>query len=271
MKRIRLWGIFLAILGSSLWGISGPVSEALFDEGIKVSWLISSKMIIAGVVLMTLAVWKDRAAIMSPWRNRRDAIQLILFVLFGMIGMQYIYFKAVAVANAATATILQYLSPVIVLVFLALRLREKPRRIDLFTIAMAMLGTMLVVTKGRLTHLAISPSAFFWGVMAALAAAAYTLLPAGLLKRHSPIVVTAWAQLLGGLLVDIFDPFWKQIPHLDQAGWAGYWFIVIFGTIVAYSVYLASLQFISPTAATLLDAFEPLGATLVSVIFCICI
>lgn len=43
--------------------------------------------------------------------------------------------------------------------------------------------------------------------MAALAAAAYTLLPAGLLKRHSPIVVTAWAQLLGGLLVDIFDPF----------------------------------------------------------------
>lgn len=160
MKRIRLWGIFLAILGSSLWGISGPVSEALFDEGIKVSWLISSKMIIAGVVLMTLAVWKDRAAIMSPWRNRRDAIQLILFVLFGMIGMQYIYFKAVAVANAATATILQYLSPVIVLVFLALRLREKPRRIDLFTIAMAMLGTMLVVTKGRLTHLAISPSAF---------------------------------------------------------------------------------------------------------------
>ena len=163
MKRIRLWGIFLAILGSSLWGISGPVSEALFDEGIKVSWLISSKMIIAGVVLMTLAVWKDRAAIMSPWRNRRDAIQLILFVLFGMIGMQYIYFKAVAVANAATATILQYLSPVIVLVFLALRLREKPRRIDLFTIAMAMLGTMLVVTKGRLTHLAISPSAFFWG------------------------------------------------------------------------------------------------------------
>ncbi|EGF48316.1 drug/metabolite transporter (DMT) superfamily permease [Lacticaseibacillus rhamnosus MTCC 5462] len=55
--------------------------------------------------------------------------------------------------------------------------------------------------------------------MAALAAAAYTLLPAGLLKRHSPIVVTAWAQLLGGLLVDIFDPFWKQIPHLDQAGW----------------------------------------------------
>ncbi|MDE3315884.1 DMT family transporter [Lacticaseibacillus zeae] len=267
MKRIRLWGIFLAIMGSSFWGISGPVSESLFDKGIKVSWLISSKMLIAGGVLMAVAFWKDRSAIMAPWRNRRDALQLIIFVLFGMIGMQYIYFKAVAVANAATATILQYLSPVVVLVFLALRLREKPRRIDLLTIGMAMLGTALVVTKGRLTHLAISPSAFFWGIMAALAAAAYTLLPAGLLKRHSPIVVTAWAQLLGGFLVDAFDPFWKQIPHLDAAGWAGYWFIVIFGTIIAYSVYLASLQFISPTAATLLDAFEPLGATLVSVAF----
>ncbi|EKQ19579.1 permease of the drug/metabolite transporter (DMT) superfamily [Lacticaseibacillus paracasei] len=87
------------------------------------------------------------------------------------------------------------------------------------------------------------------------------------MHRHSPIVVTAWAQLIGGLLIDVFDPFWKEIPHLDHAGWAGYWFIVIFGTIIAYSVYLASLQFISPTAATLLDAFEPLGATVVSVVF----
>lgn len=130
-----------------------------------------------------------------------------------------------------------------------------------------MMGTALVVTKGHFTHLAISPNAFFWGIMAALAAAAYTLLPAGLLHRHSPIVVTAWAQLIGGLLIDVFDPFWKEIPHLDHAGWAGYWFIVIFGTIIAYSVYLGSLQFISPTAATLLDAFEPLGATVVSVVF----
>ncbi|EPC85867.1 DMT family transporter, partial [Lacticaseibacillus paracasei] len=141
MKRVRLWGIFLAILGSSFWGISGPISEALFDQGIKVSWLISSKMIIAGIVLMLVAFWKERKAILAPWRNTRDALQLILFILFGMIGMQYIYFKAVAVANAATATILQYLSPVVVLIFLALRLREKPRRIDIVTICFAMMGT----------------------------------------------------------------------------------------------------------------------------------
>lgn len=234
MKRIRLWGIFLAIMGSSFWGISGPVSESLFDKGIKVSWLISSKMLIAGVVLMAVAFWKDRSAIMAPWRNRRDALQLIIFVLFGMVGMQYIYFKAVAVANAATATILQYLSPVVVLVFLALRLKEKPRRIDLLTIAVAMLGTALVVTKGRLTHLAISPSAFFWGIMAALAAAAYTLLPAGLLQRHSPIVVTAWAQLLGGLLVDAFDPFWKQIPFWMRPD----------GQVIGLSLFLAQLSLI---------------------------
>lgn len=42
---------------------------------------------------------------------------------------------------------------------------------------------------------------------------------------------------------------------------------MIFGTIVAYLVYLASLQYISPTAASLLDAFEPLGATVTSVVF----
>ena len=88
MKRVRLWGIFLAILGSSFWGISGPISEALFDQGIKVSWLISSKMIIAGIVLMLVAFWKERKAILAPWRNTRDALQLILFLRLAMIGMQ---------------------------------------------------------------------------------------------------------------------------------------------------------------------------------------
>ncbi|EKQ06549.1 permease of the drug/metabolite transporter (DMT) superfamily [Lacticaseibacillus paracasei] len=35
MKRVRLWGIFLAILGSSFWGISGPISEALLIKALK--------------------------------------------------------------------------------------------------------------------------------------------------------------------------------------------------------------------------------------------
>ncbi|WP_125703840.1 DMT family transporter [Lacticaseibacillus daqingensis] len=267
MQHKRWLGIALAILGSSLWGIAGPASEVMFAQGVSVSWLIGSKMVIAGVVTLAYAAFRTPQALWAPWRNRRDALQLVAFILFGMIAMQYVYFKAVAVANAPTATILQYLSPVVVLVILAVMTRTLPRRLDVAIIALAMFGTLMVVTKGHLTQLAISPQALFWGLLAALAAALYTLLPADLLTRYSPLVISAWAQLIGGLLVSIKAPVWQDFPQMDATGWGCYAFVVIGGTIVAYLVYLASLQFITATAASLLDAFEPLAATLTAVVF----
>ncbi|WP_225049066.1 DMT family transporter [Lacticaseibacillus kribbianus] len=267
MQSKHLTGILLAILGSSLWGVSGPASSVLFAQGVDVAWLISSKMLIAGVVTLGYAALKAPKALTTPWRTVKDTVQMIVFILFGMIAMQFVYFKAVAVANAPTATILQYLSPIVVLVVLAVRTLMLPRRSDVVIIGFAMLGTLLIVTKGRLTSLAITPQALFWGLLAAVAAATYTLLPGELLQRHSPVVVTGWAQLLGGLIMTAWAPAWRDVPHLNALGWGCYAFVVIGGTIVAYLVYLASLQYITPTAASLLDAFEPLAATVIAVAF----
>lgn len=268
MRRKRLFGLVMGTIAALLWGISGPASEMLFDHQVDVAWLISSKMLIAGVITMVLA-WRlqGKTALLAPWRERRASGQLLIFILFGMLAMQYIYFKAVAVANAPTATILQFLSPVLVLIYVALQARQLPRRTDVLIIALAMFGTLLVVTKGQLTALAITPQALAWGLMAALAAAAYAILPAQLLKRHSPLVVTAWAQLLGGIAMTVVRPFWVDCPHLTIGQWGAYAFVVIGGTIVAYLLYLISLQYVSVTAVSLLDAFEPLGATVTAVVF----
>ncbi|MCI1986832.1 MAG: EamA family transporter [Lactobacillus sp.] len=268
MQSKRLFGLVMGTVAALLWGISGPASELLFAHQVQVSWLISSKMLIAGVVTMGLA-WRleGTAALLTPWRERRAASQLLVFILFGMIAMQYIYFKAVAVANAPTATILQFLSPIFVLAYVALQARQLPRRSDVLIIALAMFGTLLVVTKGQLTQLAISPSALFWGLLAALAAAAYAILPAQLLETYSPLVITAWAQLLGGVVMTVVHPFWVGFPTLTVAQWGAYAFVVIGGTIAAYLLYLVSLQYVSVTAVSLLDAFEPLGATVTAVLF----
>lgn len=89
--------------------------------------------------------------------------------------MQFVYYKAVAVINAATATILQFLSPVFIVVHTMLRERAVPRRADLIAVLVALVGIFLLVTGGQPTYLAISPAAFFWGLATGMAAAAYVL------------------------------------------------------------------------------------------------
>lgn len=181
--------------------------------------------------------------------------------------MQFVYYKAVAVINAATATILQFLSPVFIVVHTMLRERAVPRCADLIAVLVALVGIFLLVTGGQPTHLAISPAAFFWGVATGMTAAAYVLLPIHLLAEYGAIAISGWAMTLGGLLFGLLHPGALQIPYLDLVGQLGYWFIVIPGTVVAYSLYLASLDYISATAVGLLDAFEPLAATVLSVLY----
>lgn len=267
MHGRRYLGIALATVASMFWGVSGPASEYLFDRGVSVDWLISTKMILAGVLLSGYCLLRDRHAFFALWRSPKAVINLLVFTAFGMITMQYIYFKAIAVANAATATILQYLSPVLILIWVAVASRAMPRRSDFIIIAMAMVGTVLIVTKGHITTLAITPSALFWGLMAAVAAAAYTLLPRWLLANYSGTAVTAWAMLLGGLVLNVRRPAWRDVPQMDWRMLLCWGFVLIFGTLLAYSMYLGSLNYIAPTAASLLDAFEPLGAVVTGVLF----
>lgn len=89
--------------------------------------------------------------------------------------MQFVYYKAVAVINAATATILQFLSPVFIVVHTMLRERAVPRCADLIAVLVALVGIFLLVTGGQPTYLAISPAAFFWGLATGMVAAAYVL------------------------------------------------------------------------------------------------
>lgn len=266
MQGKRIIGLAYGVIAALLWGISGPASELVFAHHVSVTWLISSKMVIAGVITLLLAFAIDKKQVFAPWQNARSALALIVFILFGMIAMQYIYYKAVAVSNAPTATILQFLSPVVVLVYVALKSRQLPRRVDVVIVLCALFGTLMVVTKGHLTQLAISPNALMWGLLSAVAAASYAILPAQLLETYSPLTITAWAQLLGGIVMSFVCPFWTQIPQMPMATWGAYAFVVVFGTVVAYLLYLMAMQYISVTAVSLLDAFEPLGATVTAVL-----
>lgn len=267
MQKRRLWGMLLAGGAAGLWGVSGPCSEYLFRHEVDLLWLIGSKMLFGGIVLGLYCLVRDPSGMLAIWRSRKAVVQLLLFTFFGMITMQLIYFQTVAVSNAATATIMQYLAPILILGWVAVSTHTVPRRADFMTIALAMMGTLLVVTKGRVTQLAISPQALWWGVLAAVAAAGYTLIPRWLLAHYSGVAVSAWSMMIGGAVITAYRPFWERTPAMTTVMWAAYGFVLVFGTILAYAMYLVSLRYVAPTVVGLLDAFEPLGAVVAGVLF----
>ena len=258
----------LAVFAASLWGISGACAQYVFEQkGIRIDWLVTVRLLIAGVLLLLLAWWQRPSQVMAVWRPAHSARQVLAFGVLGMLGVQYTYFAVIEHSNAAIGTVLQYLGPTVIAVYLAVVYRRRPARRELVAIVLAMLGTLLLVTHGEWGVLQISLEGLLWGLSSAVALAFYTVQPVALLKRHDSAVVVGWGMLIGGLTFMGWSQPWHISGIWDSGTYLAVLFIVVLGTLVPFYCYLLAVKTIGPQRTSLLACAEPLSAALVSVVW----
>lgn len=264
----RAKGISLVVTGAILWGVSGTVAQFLFHEhGFIPEWLVVIRLLFAGAILLTYAQFAEGQMIFNIWSSLVDRKQLILFAVFGMLGVQYTYFAAIHYGNAAAATVLQYLAPIFIAIYLSVRSKLIPAGIEIIAILVALLGTFLLVTGGNPNTLSISGTAIFWAICSAFALAFYTLQPARLLRTRGSILTVGWGMMIGGIAFSFIHPPWKFTGEWNTLSFLAVVFVVIFGTLIPFYCYLESLKYISPSETSLLACAEPLSAAVLAVIW----
>jgi len=264
----RKKGIFLVITGAAFWGIGGTVAKKLFQQyAIDVDWLVATRLLIAGILLLTIQLFKkDRSQILVVWKTRRIAIQLTIFGLFGMLAVQYTYMASIKHGNAAVATLLQYLAPVMIIVFLILRKQTVFTRKDILTVSLALAGCFFLLTNGSISQLSVPALAIIWGVLSGAALAFYTLYAIPLLKQYDSLVIVGWAMIIGGFALSFIHPPWQiDFKSLPLQTYLYLLFVIIFGTMIAFWFYIESLQSLLPKESSLLGSIEPLAAVLTTV------
>ena len=261
-------GITLVLTGAILWGVSGTVAQYLFQkQGFSPEWLVVTRLLISGLILLAYSHFALKHNIWKVWALSRNRTSLILFGLFGMLAVQYTYFAAIHHGNAATATVLQYLAPVIIAGYLSIRFKKRPANYEIVAIIIALIGTFLLVTGGNLQSLAVSVPAVFWGVSSAFALAYYTLQPGRLLLEWGSILTVGWGMMIGGVGFSIVNPPWDFTGTWSVQSLLAVIFVVIFGTLIAFYCYLESLKYISPSETSLLASAEPLSAAFLAVVW----
>ncbi|MFC0189269.1 DMT family transporter [Fictibacillus aquaticus] len=269
MKINRLKGFFLAIIGASLWGFSGNTAQYLFQEHhIQAEWLVSVRMVIAGFLLLILAgMQSSRKEIVNIWKDKKSRLELVIFSLAGMLGAQLTFFICIEKGNAPTATLLQFLGPVFITLYVSLKLMKVPAKHEFAAISFALAGTFLLLTNGNLDKVAVPADAVFWGVLSGVAVAVYTVYPVQLLRRWPSSVIVGWSMVIGGSALSLWTmPWTTDVPNSFEV-WALLAFVIVFGTLLPFYLYLDSLRYITATETSLLGSAEPLVATFVSVIW----
>ena len=246
------------------------MAQHLFQNvGITVGWLVSTRLIIAGVLLLTIqAIFKDRSQIKRVWKDKGTSIRLVIFSIVGMLAVQYTYMASIDIGNAAIATLLQYLAPVMIIGWYVLKRIAPFTKKDFVTVTLAIAGTFLLLTNGSIEALSVPLPSVIWGILSGVALAFYTLYAIPLLKQWDSLVIVGWAMLLAGVTMSLFYQPW----NVDVSSWSlstyFYLFVVIiFGTMLAFWFYIESLQTLSAKETSLFGNIEPLTAVIATVVW----
>lgn len=266
----RMIGIIFVLLGASFWGIGGTASDYLFEHaGINVNWFVSARLIISGLLLLGVQMLlAGKRAVFTIWRDTKSRLPLIIFSLFGMLLVQYSFMASIDEGNAAIATLLQYLAPIYILIWLIVKRYQKLQLSDVMVILLTVLGTLFLLTNGSFEHLSVPSTALIWGIISGISLAFYTLYAKKLLDHYSSVIVVGWAMLVSGVCMNIIHPVWKVEVH----DWTFITIIVlaftiIFGTTLAFLMFIKSLEYLEAKETTLLGTVEPLTAVVSSVIW----
>ncbi len=256
----RTKGIILATGGCILWGASGIGGQYLLvDRSISSEWLTFWRLLCAGILLLGSLLLKGES-IWEIWKDKRSALMIIIFGILGMLFTQYGYFTAIKYSNAPTATVLEYVNPLLIILWTCFSEKRWPQKVEIGCVALAFLGTVLIATKGDFTTLAVSPEALFWGLVAAVACALYTIEPVSIIKKYGSSMVVGWGMLVAAVAMAPWMHYFPFTGTIDAAVLGAFAFVVIFGTIFSFILYLGSTKYITPAEVSIIAAIEPLSS-----------
>ncbi|MBQ5805944.1 MAG: EamA family transporter, partial [Lachnospiraceae bacterium] len=178
-------GILMTIAGGCLWGLSAACGQFLFDvKGATAKWMVPIRLILAGSLMLFYYIIREKKEAFRIWKKKRDAIDVMIYGLAGLMLCQFTYYYTIELSNAGTATVLQYISPVLIMILVCISEKRIPKIMEVVALVLAVLGIFLIATHGDIKHLAISKEALVIGLFSAWTVVIYNMQPKRLMRYY---------------------------------------------------------------------------------------
>lgn len=267
-KKGTIIGTFLTISGGILWGISGVCGQFLFqNKDVTASWLVPLRLVTAGFLLLCYYLIRDKGKAFDIWKIKRNRIDIIIYGLAGMMLCQYSYFQTIEWSNAGTATVIQYLGPALIVVWVCLQTKRLPEKKEVLGVILAVTGIFLIATHGNPTTLALSQKALIMGLISAVSVVIYTVKPARMQAEFDTPLILAWGMLIGGTALTIAFRSWNNKVIFDGETFTALTFIILFGTMAGFSMYMTGVKMIGSVKASLYSCVEPVASMVLTAVW----
>lgn len=264
IKTIK--GIALASTAGICWGSMGVAAQYLMAEcRFTVLDLTSIRLLGAGILLVLLDIFWNRTKNIKAVFEKENLKDIVIYG-FALLCSQSTFFLSISSSNAATATIMVLTSPLFIIAYLAIAHHRRIKLLEMICLLLAMIGVLLIITKGNWNTMDLSIAGVGWGLASAMLGAVGTIQPGRVVRKLTVFPVIGWAMTFSGAAACLYNNPLETDVLWNTMGIVCYLHIVLCGTIVSFCCFLKSMEFIAPPIASMLTCFEPLSAVVLSVV-----
>jgi len=259
---IIFWGSSFVVVGMAEQSGLTPISIATFRF-----------LIAGGLFLLALFVIKSRDREYRLLVKRNDILTLLLLALFGVTFFFTVQYTGIQMAGASIAAIFVcLLSPILITTLSARIFQEHLTRKQIFGIAIAATGTLIVIAGSTLSL--PENSQFFLGSLILLFTpflwAAYSLSGKKILEKYDPFLVVAYVNVLGGLCLIPFSLAENSLQlmfTMSLSVWLGILFLAFTCSLLGYYIWFYVMKQVGASVTSSFLFAEPLVTVSFAVVF----
>ncbi|MEC8967741.1 MAG: DMT family transporter [Bacteroidota bacterium] len=198
--------------------------------------------------------------------ENKDKLKLLLCGIFGVAANQLLFFKGLDQTTRINASIIMVASPIIVALFSAVLIKEKPSATRIVGILLGLTGACFIILQGESNNQGASLIGNLLIVLNATSYGLYLVLVKPLMKKYSPITVVKWVFTFGLIIVTPFglteiDTIVWEMPNdiLLKVG-----FVVVFTTFFTYLFNIYGVKRVSPTVVSSYIYLQPILTSIIA-------
>lgn len=257
---MKKFGVLLIVLSGLLWGSMGVFLKLVQSFGFSAIQCTALRIGSAALVLWIFT------GIFSPKSLKISFKELPMLILCGAVsvgGMSALYLSAIDMTSVSVAAVLLYMSPVWVMIFSVLFLKEKLTVKKVVAAVIAFLGCACIAGLSGDTK--TSFIGILLGILSGVFYASYSIFGTFALRKNSGLTVTCYTFLFAsvvsfciGDLLGIIEVISASEKVLKLSG-----SVFLFGFITAvapFAFYTIGLKYVNASKAAVLACIEPVTA-----------
>jgi drug/metabolite transporter (DMT)-like permease len=256
-RRMPARGYALAAAGAAMWALNGNLARYLLDDGVSPVRLSQLRSFGSWLILLVVLATARRDLLGV---DRRELPRLAFLGVVGLAGVHAMYFLAIDRLEIGVAVTIEYLAPLVLLVWLRLAHGRRLASSLWAAVALSAVGCFFVVRAYDASSLDGVGVAAAFG--ATLTFAIYLVGSERSGREHEPVTTLFWAFGFASVFWALVAPWWSfPFGELDSARnallAAG---VVVIGTLLPFIFMVAALRHIPAPRAAVVATLEPVLA-----------